>query len=100
MPKRLVAVSIGCVLLGGCANSYRLAVAQGDKSAGEPLAEVLIQLGREKEAVEARQMLVCCGARLGDSQWQRIESWLGAQGSAVGECPDPSREPLAIPWED
>ena len=82
------------------ANSYRLAVAQGDRSAAEPLAEVLIQLGREKEAAEARQMLVCSGGHLGDSQWERIESWLAAHGSTFRECTDSSREPLAISWEE
>ena len=82
------------------ANLYAMAVATGDNSAGEPLAQVLVQLGHESEAVRARSMMVCSGADLGDAGWQRVESWLQEHGRTLPECSDTSTQPIAISWED
>jgi hypothetical protein len=86
--------------LDEAAHWYALAVAQGDASALEPLAQVFLEAGREREAVEARRALVCLGPALGAAEWDRVEEWLREKGTEVPRCADDSKAPLAIPWED
>jgi hypothetical protein len=80
------------------ADEYLMAVACGDRSAADPLADVWIEQGRNADAVLARQALTCAGVDLGDAQWARVEKWLADQGAPVAPCADDSKEPVEIPW--
>lgn len=86
--------------LDEAAESYLVAVASGDTSAAEPLAQVWIEQGRNEDAVRARWTLLCRSARLGEFEWSSIESWMRSQGKSTPECSDPSKEPVRIAWED
>jgi hypothetical protein len=86
--------------LDDAAEFYLLAVASGDTSAAEPLAQVWIEQGRNEDAVRARWTLLCRSARLGQFEWNSIESWMRSQGKSTPECSDPSKEPVRIAWDD
>jgi hypothetical protein len=86
--------------LDEAAESYLRAVASGDASAAEPLAQVWVEQGRTEDALRARRMLLCKSARLGEAQWNSLESWMRSQGGIIPECTDQSKEPVAIAWDD
>ncbi len=86
--------------LDEAAESYLRAIANGDNSATESLAEVWLEQGKIQDATRARRLLLCFGGSLGDAKWSQIESWLISQGTPVPECEDNSKEPVPISWED
>ena len=88
------------LVFDSAAELFALAAARGDHQSLEHLAAIWLKQGKVEDARDARQILSCCGASLGQRKWAEITDWLTTQGVPAPSCKDPSQAPVELPWED